>query len=390
MPKAISVLKHKKMKKSHILVLFLFVSTITYGQELLQVKGTVVDNDAERKVYLLKRSSGSAPIVIDSTQLRDNEFQFRREIYEPDFYTIRINGISGGIQFVWDGNLEVVGSRDSIWNSVFSGSQATSMWLAHQQQYIDPLRSELINLSQKLQAAGARGDTVEFEKVSKDQQALLANGRDFDLAYIDENPDSFVSLNMLDHHAKKIGVDHTAEILRNLQPYWHQHSLYQSLHKWTKNKVTLKEGMPAPAFSIQTLEGKQISLSSMQAEYILLDFWGTWCGPCIEAIPELRQIHSGYKDKSFELISIACEVGDDETKMSRKVRSFISKKEMNWTHTIENKSNAGAENSLIYQYGIDVYPTTILIGPEREIMYIGTGKSGLEQLKTILQDNLKE
>lgn len=75
-----------------------------------------------------------------------------------------------------------------------------------------------------------------------------------------------------------------------------------------KSKDNLGLGKPARDFIAQTLEGKKISLSQYKGKVVLLDFWATWCAPCVREIPRLKEYYSEFKDRGFEIIGISLDL----------------------------------------------------------------------------------
>jgi thiol-disulfide isomerase/thioredoxin len=122
------------------------------------------------------------------------------------------------------------------------------------------------------------------------------------------------------------------------------------------------------------LTHKPVSLSGLKGNYVLLDFWGTWCGPCKETTPDLKKLHTDYPD--LEMVSIAL---DDKL---ASVVDYVKNEGVSWTNIFEDRQ--GAKAKIADAYNIQNYPTFILIDKKGRIIFRNYGLPGFADLKKIL------
>ncbi len=117
----------------------------------------------------------------------------------------------------------------------------------------------------------------------------------------------------------------------------------------------------APNILWTDLQNKNFDLSSLRGHYVLLDFWGTWCNPCIAKIPNLRKAYKQYHEAGFEIVSIA--VDQD----IQKVKTFVQDHDMPWVHLFQAFQDT-SEIAPAHLYKVDSFPTTIFIDPHGKIL----------------------
>lgn len=132
------------------------------------------------------------------------------------------------------------------------------------------------------------------------------------------------------------------------------------------------------------LYGKNLKDSLANSKVILLSFWGTWCVPCIESHPKLKQIDSTYHDQGLMIWSLASESGQDVQQIKQKVMGSIAQQGLPWLHSILQGHNQRTHP--YHAYNIQGYPTKILLSPEGLIL--GKYSGSIESLA--LEQDLKE
>ena len=120
----------------------------------------------------------------------------------------------------------------------------------------------------------------------------------------------------------------------------------------------------APDFSFTSSEGEHITLEDLHGKVVLLDFWGTWCPPCVESIPELRDLHKRYsKDGTFTLIGISSDSDEEEWK------EFTAKNKMIWPQYRDK------DDRIQRAFGVRSFPTYIVIDHEGVVRFRSVGLS---------------
>ena len=109
-------------------------------------------------------------------------------------------------------------------------------------------------------------------------------------------------------------------------------------------------GNPAPSFTLQDLSGNEVSLSDFKGKVVILDFWATWCQPCVKEIPHFIELYEQYKDQGFAMVGISL----DHQGVSD-VKSFVQKYQVNYP-ILMNDGRADKAYG-----GIKYIPTTFVI-----------------------------
>jgi thiol-disulfide isomerase/thioredoxin len=131
-----------------------------------------------------------------------------------------------------------------------------------------------------------------------------------------------------------------------------------------------------PDFNLKDIKGYRFKLSSLQGKYVLLDFWASWCMPCIAAMPRVDSLNQQYGGDKFAIVSISID------KSNAAWLKELRKHHISWHNTI------AADTKITQYFKIDAVPHTVLISPQGEIILTEEGLSSdsaiARKLKNIL------
>lgn len=125
--------------------------------------------------------------------------------------------------------------------------------------------------------------------------------------------------------------------------------------------------------------GQIVNYNDLKGSYLLIDFWGTWCSPCKEILPNLRTLNEKYKNRGLRIVSIAF----DENK--ELVKKEISSENMNWTNFWDPSTSSSPRNTITNLYKVENFPTSILVDPKGKIIFREFGIPGFNKLEYALK-----
>lgn len=153
------------------------------------------------------------------------------------------------------------------------------------------------------------------------------------------------------------------------------YQIYQIEQKFEEHQLFNSGTMEAPEIELPKLNGDIMKLSDLRGQYVLVDFWASWCGPCRRENPNVVRLYNKYKNKGFTIFSVSL---DEDAAAWQEA---IVKDRLSWPNHVSDLK--GWEAPVIQDYGFSGIPFTVLLNKEGK--YIGVNLRGAE-----LEQKLKE
>jgi len=143
-------------------------------------------------------------------------------------------------------------------------------------------------------------------------------------------------------------------------------------------EATVRRGSPAPPFSVASLEDSTRTLTNadFSGKTTLIDFWATWCGPCVKEMDTLHRAYAEFHDRGFEILSVSLDRRRDA------IEPFRGRWPMPWQHVF---LDTGFRHAFAKAYGVTSIPMPVLVGPSGEVLALGRELRGENLSRTLDQ-----
>ncbi|MCX6206065.1 MAG: TlpA disulfide reductase family protein [Bacteroidetes bacterium] len=216
-------------------------------------------------------------------------------------------------------------------------------------------------------------DTVGNGEIAKKIAVLRKANQAGRIKFVDEHPESFASLLVLQSLFLILPINETDIKFNYIKEEYRKSKTGEALALKIESNRKTGFGKPVIPFVQKGIDGKDIDIAAMKGKVILVDFWGSWCGPCRQSHPALKKLYEKYHSKGFEIIGIANEliVRPDKKEQDESWRKAIKDDGINWLHILYDPEVV----DLVKNFDINGYPTKFLIDQDGKFVMRILGNS---------------
>mgnify|MGYP002631510748 FL=1 len=355
------------------------------------VSGTIKALDTEFMTYSYEDETGKR--VWDSIFVENDHFSHTAKITEPTLFFIWPNvertiktAQSGGYYPVKSSQLvflaspgdDIVfkGEATDFINAYPSGTKANDD-LASINNKVFPLMNRSVNYMlemELLDETDARRILIQDSIDLLDKQVVDLK-KEFVTSHLKSEAATWYLADMM--LRSQIEDDDAITAFKAFDPELQDYRYYQEVATRVKGIEATLIGKLVDNFTTNaTFSGEIFEFNSLRGKYVLIDFWGTWCGPCIEEMPKVKAYQEKYADK---LTVLGINQGDTKDKIEK----FITPNGYTWTHLMDGK---GAAN-FVFKFNVAGFPTKFIVDPEGKVLhrFVGNGEEAFTALDALLK-----
>jgi peroxiredoxin len=353
--------------KNIILLVGLLTGYYGSAQTNFSIKGKVPVRLDVKKVYLTYKLNGKD--YQDSSAILNNTYSFKGSVPEATSAHVAA-GYNQEIEFRFNrdiANLYIEASDitvihlDSFSQIEVQGSRSQDTYLK-MKSLLKKSDTELASLGAEYNQFMTEGRKEDASKTDAEIDKIMIGRRSVLHDLFLENISSPFAIHILTNYEFSGATPEQVDSLFSLLPPAGRTSPSAcTLSSKLEKQLKLGYGRIAPEFTQPDTSGIQVALSSFRGNYLLIDFWASWCRPCRDENPYVVNAFNKYKVNGFHVLSVSLDKQDSK----RKWLNAIHEDHLNWTHVSDLQY---WNNAVALQYSIESIPQNFLLDPEGKII----------------------
>ncbi|MEP7165922.1 MAG: TlpA disulfide reductase family protein [Ferruginibacter sp.] len=343
-----------------------------------------IKNTVDQKIYLEQiYFSQKDPEVVDTAEIKNGKFELSAIAPEEGLYRLRLDKLDHGFIFINDkaqidfqADLKNINLEAPTFNSPANALLKKLMVDLNKRN--EEITASIANID-RLKAGHANDSLVAVETGKLNEMGYGL--KNYILQFIDTASDPVVTMFGLGY-TRDIDPSELKDAIPGLAKRFPKHRgvaaivsqynefMIQRNQPKPVNTGGLQVGSMAPDFTINDVNNKPVSLSSLKGKYVLVDFWASWCGPCRGENPNVVAAFNKYKDKNFTILGVSLD--EDRSEWIK----AIKEDGLSWRQLSDLK---GMNSSVVSVYGIDGIPYNVLLDPRGKIIATALRGSDLDK-----------
>ena len=314
-----------------------------------------VSNGEDNTIYLSKREGGEM-INYDSVQLIDGQGIITGHIDMPEVYYLKFKDTRNYISvFVEAGDIVIEVDMNNLDKPLISGSLTHEKFMAFNDS-VSIFDQQASLLGKQYGEANSNNDTVLMQQIEDQYMAVDGKKTEYLIDYAIINNDNVVSAFLVLNNSYKFELEDLEKVVSGFDPSIDSSAYVKSLQQYISTLKKSAIGQPYIDFALNNPAGNPVPLSSLlNGNYVLVDFWASWCSPCRAENPNVVLAYQKFHDKGFDVVGVSFDKDHD------KWVEAISADNLSWAHVSDLKYWNCAAGKL---YGIQSIPQNILIDPD--------------------------
>jgi len=338
-----------------------------------------ITNASEPSISLIGYNNGVPDtlknVALDPTGNFNIEFKAGR----PDFYTLALSEDNSLILILDSSNTKVRidGDAEKLRESYqVSGSQESEN-LRDLLVKTTAFEQQLDSLMTALRSSATSGENEKRAELGNTYNAIRGEYRDYLIDFVNNDPGKMANFTALQRLNMKEDLKHFKTVRdalsMKLQGNYFFDNLSEqiaSMENQLRIENLLKPGTVAPEIALPNPDGDIIKLTDLRGNYVLIDFWASWCKPCRMENPNVVRMYNKFENENFEILGVSLDKNKD------KWVNAIAQDKLDWPHVSDLKFWKSAAADL---YNVKSIPFTVLIDPEGKVIATKLRGAALEQ-----------
>ncbi|NML23909.1 AhpC/TSA family protein [Pseudoflavitalea sp. G-6-1-2] len=334
------------------------------AQGFVTIKGSVTgDLKGYNKIYLYGND-----VANDSAEVRNGQFTFKLPYKKPLMalmyaeYTIKNGSMYTPFGLLIDRAGEVTVSNIDLTKGMESGTiggmQSAVMYQQFNQQSYKAYEQVNKGLEDKFGTGWMQESDPKFKAFEEEREKLSSKYiGEFVQQFVTKHPDSYASVMALSGTGRSVlSLDEQEKLYAKLSSAMKKTEAAKDIPDFIEGARNSAIGSTVKNFTLNTPEDKPLALSAFKGKYLLIDFWASWCMPCKQSFPHMKEVYKAYKSDQFEIYSISIDKNKAAWLKAVKEEAFP------WPQSLDNINIAHKA------FAVTGVPSTFLIDPSGKII----------------------